>query len=124
MPSARDAFRLAHGGEIREALIMLESEDGGFELPAHGWLDVDAADGMACALVRSSASGAVHLLLDNGEPDSSRPCRWRPIGGAALHALQHLLLRMAPMPESAIGAARPGSRRSGQPMSNRYEIDR
>jgi hypothetical protein len=105
MPPIRDTFRLAHGGEIREALIMLEGEDGGFELLAHGWLDSGAADGMPFALVRSCASGAVHLLLDNGEPDFRHPCRWRPIDRAALQALQHLLLRAVPMPESAIGAA-------------------
>jgi hypothetical protein len=105
MASARDAFRLAHGAEIREALIMLEGEDGGFELLAHGWLDDGAADGMPFALVRSCTSSAVHLLLDNGEPDLRHPCRWRPIGHAALHALQQQLLRAIPLPEGAVSAA-------------------
>jgi hypothetical protein len=34
----RDEFFLKHGGEIREALLMIEGDDGGFELLAHGWL--------------------------------------------------------------------------------------
>jgi hypothetical protein len=94
MPSARDAFRLAHGGEIREALIMLENEDGGFELLAHGWLDGGDADGAPFALVRSCASNAVHLLLDSGKPDRQHPCRWCSIERQALDALQMQLLRV------------------------------
>src|SRR5579875_1284959 len=83
MPSAGDAFRLAHGGEIREALIMLEGEDGGFELLAHGWLSGADAEGVSFALVRSCASNAIYLLLD-GSHDPQHPRRWRPRGAAFL----------------------------------------
>jgi|GEM_PF-3470251 hypothetical protein len=100
MPSAGDAFRLAHGGEIREALIMLEGEDGGFELLAHGWLSGADAEGVSFALVRSCASNAIYLLLD-GSHDPQHPRRWRPIGRAALHSLQNQLLRVARLQEGS-----------------------
>ena len=110
MPSASDAFRLEHGGEIREALIMLEGGDGGFELLAYGWL---GGESTPFALVRSCASTAIHLLIDSGERDPRHPCRsypaggggrgspepislgWRPIADAALHSLQQELLRVS-----------------------------
>jgi len=39
MGSSRDEFLLTHGGDVRGALIMIEGDDGSFELLAHGWLD-------------------------------------------------------------------------------------
>ena len=33
-----DDFRLHHSGEIREALIMIEGDSGGFELVKHGMM--------------------------------------------------------------------------------------
>ena len=91
MESAADAFRLAHSGEIREALIMIEGEDGGFELLAHGWLDGGAHDGTPFALVRSCTSNAVHLLGESGEHDPRHPCRWHPVGDVAPLAGRHLM---------------------------------
>ena len=38
MPVAHDEFQLRHNGEIRESLIMIEGDEGAFELLAHGWL--------------------------------------------------------------------------------------
>ena len=38
MQGSHNQFFLQHGGEIRESLIMIEGDDGSFELLAHGWL--------------------------------------------------------------------------------------
>lgn len=62
MTSAPDAFRLARGRELREALIMLEGEDGGFKLRACGWLGETSAQGASFARVRGCAVSAAPLL--------------------------------------------------------------
>jgi hypothetical protein len=79
MPAAHDDFYLKYGGEIREALIMLEGDDGAFELLAHG-RDGDKDRGRPWALVRSTGSDRRHLLVHDPTEDLHRPCCWRPIG--------------------------------------------
>ena len=61
MTSAPDAFRLAHGGEIQEALIMIEGDDGGFKLRACGWLGEISAQGASFARVSGCAVSAASL---------------------------------------------------------------
>ena len=43
MRGSHDQFFLQYGGEIRESLIMIEGDDGSFELLAHGWLSASMA---------------------------------------------------------------------------------
>ena len=95
MQASRDQFFLQHGGEIREALIMIEGDDGGFELLAHGWLAGNkGADGILFALVRSCNSDRVHLLVHDTDRDSRRVYHWHRIGPGALRALQNRIVRL------------------------------
>ena len=75
MTRSRNDFRLEHAGEIREALIDLEGEDGAFELLWHGRLaGRSEAAGALYAVVRSCGTGRVHMLAE----DQSRQ-EWHPI---------------------------------------------
>ena len=80
MTRPRDEFRLLHAGEIREALIELEGEDGAFELLRHGRLADRGEKGAALyAVVRSLATGRVHLLVEDEHA-------WRPVPHEAFAA--------------------------------------
>lgn len=59
-------FSVHHRGELREALIMVEGEDGGFELLGHGSVDLDGAS-LDWASVRSTSSEAEYLFIHDRE---------------------------------------------------------
>ena len=87
MPVSSDDFQLQHRGEIREALIMIEGEDGAFELLAHGWLaGSKGGDGRLFALVRSTNTDRVHLLVHDTERDPRHVYSWHRMGRDALQA--------------------------------------
>ena len=123
MQRSQDQFFLQHGGEIRESLIMIEGDDGSFELLAHGWLaGKDGDDGSPFALVRSRNTGRVHLLVQEtdrdpgtyitgigSEPIRSVLCR---IGSSGCSAGPRLKWRAAPTGSSAHQKSRWQSPRS------------
>src|SRR6516164_7192664 len=77
MPASHDQFFLQHGGEIREALIMIEGDDGGFELLAHGWLAGNKGDeSILFALMRSCNTDRVHLLVHDPDRDPRHVYHW------------------------------------------------
>ncbi len=95
MPALRDDFKQQHSGEIREALIMIEGEDGAFELLAHGWLaDSEGGSGQLFALVRSTRTDRIHLLVHDTEPDRHRPYSWHRMSRDALLVLQNRIARL------------------------------
>jgi hypothetical protein len=104
MQRSRDQFFVQHGGEIRESLIMIEGDDGSFELLAHGWLaDNDNDDGSPFALVRSCNTGRVHLLIHDTNRDPRHTYHWHRIRRDSLRALQDRIVRLrgAAAPEVA-----------------------
>jgi hypothetical protein len=95
MPVSSDDFQLQHRGEIREALIMIEGEDGAFELLAHGWLaGSKGGDGRLFALVRSTNTDRVHLLVHDTERDPRHVYSWHRMSRDALQALQNRIVRL------------------------------
>ena len=80
-----DDFRLHHAGEIREALIMIEGDSGGFELVKHGLtLTADREMEMPYALVRSTDSGRTYFLVR--EPPNGEHCwpQWQELSDAKM----------------------------------------
>jgi hypothetical protein len=104
MRSSRDEFLLTYGVEIREALIMIEGDDGGFELLAHGWLAGNQGDdGTLFALVRSRNTDCVHLLVRYTDRGPRQVYHWHRLRPEAQRALQDRLIglqRHAADPES------------------------
>ena len=95
MPVAHDDFKLQHSGEIREALIMIEGDNGAFELLAHGWLaGSEGRNAELFALVRSIGTNRVHLLVHDPERDPRHIYRWHRMGRDALLALQNSIARL------------------------------
>jgi hypothetical protein len=93
----RDEFFLKHGGEIRGALLMIEGDDGGFELLAHGWLAAEqGGNGQQFALVRSCNTDRTHLLIRDSDLDPTDVYHWHRIGAAALRILQERIARLRP----------------------------
>ena len=77
----QDDFRLHLSGEIREALIMIEGDDGCFQLLRHGvTIPSESKEGVPYAVVRSTDSGRLHFLIR--DPGSSGPYwrHWHEIG--------------------------------------------
>jgi hypothetical protein len=90
-------FRIRHGGELREALIMLEGDDGGFELLAHGSLPPEqGGEELLIAVVRSACTDRVHTLVHEGGAATSAPSRrsWHPLRGPELERLEARLRAM------------------------------
>lgn len=80
MTRPHDDFRLQHAGEIREALIELEGEDGAFELLRHGRLAGRGEKGGALyAVVRRLATGRGYMLVEDAHA-------WRPVADEAFAA--------------------------------------
>ncbi|HTW50890.1 MAG TPA: hypothetical protein VME45_03240 [Stellaceae bacterium] len=102
MLGSTNDFALRHSGEIREALIMIEGEDGAFELLAHGWLTGEGAGEEPFALVRSLGTDRVHLLVHH--PDLHHVYSWHRIGRDALVALQNRVARLRARTDSPEGA--------------------
>jgi len=95
MPASRDQFFLQHGGEIRESLIMIEGDDGSFELLAHGRLaGKHSDDGTPFALVRSRNTDRVHLLVHETDRDPRHIYQWHRIRSDSLRALQDRIVRL------------------------------
>jgi hypothetical protein len=95
MPVSHDDFKLQHSGEIREALIMIEGNDGGFELLAHGWLaGSEGGNAQLFALVRSTGTDRIHLLVHDTERDPRHTYRWHRMRRDALLTLQNRIARL------------------------------
>jgi hypothetical protein len=93
MSISSDGFRLEHGREIRESLIMIEGNDGAFELLACGWLAGSGGSTKPFAVVRSTGTNRVHLLVRSGGQDPRLVYNWHRIDAAILH---NLVNRIAP----------------------------
>jgi len=93
MAASPDEFRLRYRGEIREALIMIEGNDGGFDLLACGWL-TGRRDEKLFALVHSTGTDRDHLLVRSGERDSRHVYNWHRIDPEALRELQNCIERL------------------------------
>ncbi len=95
MRSPRDEFLLAYGNEIREALIMIEGEDGSFALLAHGWLAGDQGDeGILFTLVRSRNTDSVHLLVRDTDQAPRKPYHWHRLRPEAQRILRDRLVSL------------------------------
>jgi hypothetical protein len=95
VPISGEDFRLQHSGEIREALIMIEGDDGAFELLACGWLAGEGGGSTRpFALVRSIRADRVHLLVRSGERDARHVYNWHRIDAAALGELQNRIVHL------------------------------
>lgn len=68
-------FSVRHRGELREALIMVEGEGGGFELLAHGAVELDG-ESLDWASVRSTSSEAEYLFIHDREPRPGAAVCW------------------------------------------------
>ena len=68
-------FSVHHRGELREALIMVEGDNGGFELLAHGSVPLGAIR-LDWASVRSSSSDAEYLFIHDREHRPGAPTCW------------------------------------------------
>lgn len=80
-----DDFRLHHSGEIREALIMIEGDNGGFELVKHGVVPTpDPSTELPYALVRSTDTGRLYFLVREPVSDTARWRQWHEISDAEL----------------------------------------
>ena len=111
MRSSHDEFLLIYGSEVRESLIMIEGDDGGFELLAHGWLaGSEGDDGALFTLVRSRNTGGVHLLVRDTDRSPRHVYHWHRLRPEAQRALQDRLIslqRHAAEPEPAPRPDRP-----------------
>jgi hypothetical protein len=95
MPALDDDFKPQYTGEIREALIMIEGDEGAFELLAHGWLaDSEGGSGQLFALVRSLGTDRLRLLVHDTESDPHHPYSWHRMSREALLVLQNRIARM------------------------------
>ena len=80
MRSSRDEFLLTHGSEVREALIMIEGDDGGFEVLANGWIaDDEGDDGTLFTLVKSRNTNRLHLLVRDNDQELRHVYHWHRV---------------------------------------------
>lgn len=78
-------FRLHHSGEIREALIMIEGDSGGFELVKHGMmLAADREMELPYALIRSTDSGRTYFLVRQPPSEELRWPQWHELSDAEM----------------------------------------
>jgi hypothetical protein len=75
MEHGKEDFSVYHRGELREVLIMLEGNDGGFELLGHGAAE-RAGDEIEWAAVRSSGSDTEYLLVHDRAPRPGTATCW------------------------------------------------
>ena len=105
MRSSHDEFLLKYGSEVRESLIMIEGDDGSFELLAHGWLAGNEGDaGTLFTLVRSRNTDCIHLLVRDTDRRPRHVYHWHRLRPEAQRALQDRLIslqRHADEPEPA-----------------------
>ncbi len=106
MRSSHDEFLLTYGSEVRESLIMIEGDDGSFELLGHGWLaGNEGDDGTLFTLVRSRNTGRIHLLVRDTDGEARHVYHWHRLRPEAQRALQDRLMslqRHAVEPEPAL----------------------
>jgi hypothetical protein len=92
MEHAREDFSVYHRGELREALIMLEGDDGGFELLGHGAATL-AGEAVEWASVRSTSSDAEYLFVhDRAHRPGAATC-WHLADPAETAAVRGSLFR-------------------------------
>ena len=78
-------FRLHHSGEIREALIMIEGDSGGFELVKHGMmLTEDREMELPYALVRSTDSGRTYFLVRESPSEEPHSPHWHELSDSEM----------------------------------------
>lgn len=92
MEHGREDFSVYHRGELREALIMLEGNDGGFELLGHGSVKV-GGDALEWASVRSSSSDAEYLLIHDREHRAGAATCWHLADSGETAAVRGSLFR-------------------------------
>jgi hypothetical protein len=95
MRSSHDEFLLTYGSEVRESLIMIEGDDGSFELLGHGWLAGNKDDdGTLFTLVRSRNTDRTHLLVRDTDRSPRRVYHWHRVRPEAQRALQDRLISL------------------------------
>lgn len=105
MLKAEERFSLRYRGELREALIMIEGDDGGFVLVDHGTL----TNKRPWALVQSCASGRSFVLVRTKPPDH-KAALWHAADGAETNLVGPVISEEPARPSSA-GLRRPSMRR-------------
>jgi hypothetical protein len=85
-------FLFEHGSHLRETLIMLEGEDGGFHLIGH---DLVAGAGQEAAtpvaLVQSTNSDRYYLLVHDAAPGIGHQFSWHAVSRDELNRLRDRL---------------------------------
>jgi hypothetical protein len=92
MEHGKEDFSVYHRGELREALIMVEGDNGGFELLAHGSAPLGEAK-LDWASVRSSASDAEYLFIHDREHRAGRTTCWHLADDAERSAVRGAVFR-------------------------------
>jgi hypothetical protein len=92
MEHGKEDFALYHRGELREALIMLEGDNGGFELLAHGSATLGGKP-IDWASVRSSSSDSEYLLVHDREHRPEAATCWHLADDAERAAVRGAVFR-------------------------------
>jgi len=92
-----DEFFLKHGGEIREALLMIEVMTAGSGCSPMVGRQLRRADGQQFALLHSCNTDRTHLLVSDRDGDPTHVCHWHRIDAAALRILQGRTPGCAPL---------------------------
>lgn len=92
MEHDRQDFSVYHRGELREALIMVEGDNGGFELLAHGSAPLGGIR-LDWASVRSSSSDAEYLFIHDPEHRPGAPTCWHVASEAERAAVRGAVFR-------------------------------
>ncbi|HEX7968911.1 MAG TPA: hypothetical protein VF502_11890 [Stellaceae bacterium] len=82
-------FLSEHGTQLRQTLIMMEAEDGAFQLIAHG--DVATGDGRTSpvAVVRSTNTDREYLFVHDDVASKGRAFSWHCATSVDLKRLMH-----------------------------------
>jgi hypothetical protein len=88
----QDDFGLHHRGELREALIMVEGDDGGFELLGHGRVARAGGD-IDWAALRSSSSDNEYLFIHDEEHRPGSATCWHLADEAERAAVRGAVFR-------------------------------
>jgi hypothetical protein len=101
---ASDSFLFRHGGEIRQALIMIEGNDGAFELLGHATLPRSGHRSVPVAAVRSTNSGIVHHIVREPRRGPHQPYWWRLAASDEAPILEKLIRATSPAAPGALSA--------------------
>jgi hypothetical protein len=92
MEHSKEDFSVYHRGELREALIMLEGDNGGFELLGHGSATLGATQ-IDWASVRSSRSDSEYLFIHDREQRPGAATCWHVADDAERAAVRGAVFR-------------------------------